>query len=973
MKKFIYAFSLVFAILFLSACVTHRKKGETSKIGKFYHDVTAKYNGYYNAKVLLNESIVKLNTQQQDNYSKILDMYEYVAATEAQAVAGELDNAIKKASVVISLHRPSHWVDDSYLLIGKSQYVKKDYESAQETFEYLIDEFSPEKMEKNNKSVKSSKKSKKGKALIGKVSNNKKNTPDSKGKSVVSVTKKKKTTSKSKKKPTTKKDKGEVVQQASTQVPKQDALAAKPDESTEAETDDIEALGKPKNYFFKHRPCFQEAQLWLARTFIEREKYDDAETILLKLQRDPETFTDIRRQLAVVQSYFFVKQKSYERAVPFLQKAVTYTNNKAEKARYAFILAQIHQLGGRQQMAYENFDKAMKYSNNYDMDFSANLNLTENAWLTGKITPEEAEKRFQSMIKDYKNRDYLDRIYATLGEVALKNKQPDAAAAYFKQSLKNNTNHKEQRADIFYTLAKLYFGSDKFVEARNYFDSTAAVLPQTDPRYAEVNRYSANLAEIAEATTTINETDSLLKISAMSVKDRILFANKIKDEREKEATRKKNVELNSANVTQEPKSTNKGKSAFFAYNSKALQQGRRDFEKTWGNAATRKLEDNWRRSTKRDNGFGAGAATAKNENATSKSDEEVINDILKDVPKNPETIAAANKKVEESLFSLGKMLRDRLNANQKSVETLEKLLQRYPNTPSESDAFCTLQKAYSDLNNKAKADVYADKVIQKYPTSTCAEYLKNPAAITSLQAAASEVAKDYDAAYALFTQNKQKEALELLTKAEIKYGDRNTMKPKYALLKAMCMGSTAGKEAYMKALNELIAQYPATQEQSRAKEIVRLLGGGASEVGSVGAAVNTSDIPENPVMGPFKMENETLHYGIVIMKNDNKLSDVKGSISDYNRTNFKIDGLRVSNVFMGSDTGAPVIVIRKFTNKDAAMRYYQAVTKNSDKFIAIAGVNYETFVVTQDNYRELLNTQQLDLYRQFFTKFYLSK
>jgi F420-0:gamma-glutamyl ligase len=76
---------------------------------------------------------------------------------------------------------------------------------------------------------------------------------------------------------------------------------------------------------------------------------------------------------------------------------------------------------------------------------------------------------------------------------------------------------------------------------------------------------------------------------------------------------------------------------------------------------------------------------------------------------------------------------------------------------------------------------------------------------------------------------------------------------------------------------------------------------------------------------------------------------------------------------MGSDTGAPVIVIRKFTNKDAAMRYYQAVTKNSDKFIAIAGVNYETFVVTQDNYRELLNTQQLDLYRQFFTKFYLSK
>jgi tetratricopeptide (TPR) repeat protein len=971
MKKSIHALLLVFTIFFLSACVTHRKKGETSVLGKFYHNVTAEYNGYYNAKVLLNESIVKLNTQQQDNYAKILDMYEYVGAIEAQAAAGELDNAIKKASVVVSLHRPSHWVDDSYLLIGQSQYVKKDYESAQETFEYIIDEFSPEKMAKTGKSS-ATKKSKKGKALTGKVSTAKKNTPDSKKKSVAAVKIKKKPAPKGKKKPNSKKEKGEMIQQSSTQVAKEDALKTKPDAVVE-ETDDIEALGKPKSYFFKHRPCFQEAQLWLARTYIERERYDDAETILLKLQRDPETFTDIRRQLAVVQSYFFVKQKNYERAVPFLEKSISYTKKKAEKARYAYILAQIHQLSGRQQMAYENFDKALKYSNNYDMNFSANLNLTENAWLSGKITPEEGEKRLLAMTKDFKNRDYLDRIYETLGDLSSKNKQPVAAATYYKASLKNNTNHKEQRAEVFYKLAKLYFGGDNFVQARNYFDSTTAVLPQTDARFAEVNRYSANLAEIAEATTTIHETDSLLKIAALSVKERIQLANKIKDEREKEATRQRNIALNATNVTPEPRQNNRGKSNFFAYNSKALQQGKKDFEKIWGNASARKLEDNWRRANKRETNFANTSANAKNDNANGKSDEETINEILKAVPKNPEEIAAANRKVEESLFTLGKMLRERLNANEKATETLEKLLQRYPTTNTEADALCILQKSYSDLNNKPKAAAYSDKVIQKYPNSTCAEYLKNPSAISNLTQAANEIVKDYDAAYVLFTQNRQKEALEMLTKAQIKHGDRNTMKPKYALLKAMCMGSTAGKEAYMTALNELITQYPATQEQSRAKEIVRLLGGGASEIGGVGAAVSNDDIPENAAMGPFKMDKETLHYAVIIMKNDNKLSDVKGSISDYNRTYFKIDGLRVSNVFLGSDTGAPVIVVRKFTNKDAAMRYYQAVTKNSDKFIAIAGVNYETFVVTQDNYRELLNTQQLDLYRQFFTKFYLGK
>ena len=51
MKHFHKAAFFAGLILLISACVTQRKKGETGWFGKRYHNMTAKYNGYFNAKV----------------------------------------------------------------------------------------------------------------------------------------------------------------------------------------------------------------------------------------------------------------------------------------------------------------------------------------------------------------------------------------------------------------------------------------------------------------------------------------------------------------------------------------------------------------------------------------------------------------------------------------------------------------------------------------------------------------------------------------------------------------------------------------------------------------------------------------------------------------------------------------------------------------------------------------------------------
>ena len=84
-----------------SACTTQKKKSDMSALGELYHNTTAHYNGYFNADELVTASILTLDQQHEDNYTKLLPMYEYVAAENPQAVAPDLDEAIKTATQMI--------------------------------------------------------------------------------------------------------------------------------------------------------------------------------------------------------------------------------------------------------------------------------------------------------------------------------------------------------------------------------------------------------------------------------------------------------------------------------------------------------------------------------------------------------------------------------------------------------------------------------------------------------------------------------------------------------------------------------------------------------------------------------------------------------------------------------------------------------------------------------------------------------
>ena len=67
--------------------------------------------------------------------------------------------------------------------------------------------------------------------------------------------------------------------------------------------------------------------------------------------------------------------------------------------------------------------------------------------------------------------------------------------------------------DIYYRLATLFLGRERYVDAKIYYDSTLTVMQKSDDRYSIASRYAGNLSSIAKNISIITKNDSLLKLS----------------------------------------------------------------------------------------------------------------------------------------------------------------------------------------------------------------------------------------------------------------------------------------------------------------------------------------------------------------------------------------------------------------------------------------------------------------------------
>ncbi len=109
---------LIFGLLILStfsAC----KSTKYGLVKRTFHNITAHYNGYFNAKQRVDNTEIQNNKAFKDKYDDILPVFKLERDEDPTTKTGKtsnqsLDDAIKKASFVIQRHERSKWIDDCY-------------------------------------------------------------------------------------------------------------------------------------------------------------------------------------------------------------------------------------------------------------------------------------------------------------------------------------------------------------------------------------------------------------------------------------------------------------------------------------------------------------------------------------------------------------------------------------------------------------------------------------------------------------------------------------------------------------------------------------------------------------------------------------------------------------------------------------------------------------------------------------------
>jgi hypothetical protein len=292
------------------------------------------------------------------------------------------------------------------------------------------------------------------------------------------------------------------------------------------------------------------------------------------------------------------------------------------------------------------------------------------------------------------------------------------------------------------------------------------------------------------------------------------------------------------------------------------------------------------------------------------------------------------------------------------------LLEQYPDTDKKSDALYYLYLNCLDTHDDGCANSYKDKIVYEFPGSHYAKILSDPEYVKNLLAKRDELYTDYNRAYQLYKSNHFAEAIEALQILKNKIKPPHILQAKAALLSALCLGNTQGKDVYINALKEVVASFPSTPEEIKAKEILRFLRGDQDAF----LEITQSELDKTN----FKSEDDKMHFMMVVLFDppDRTVDKAKIAISDYNQNYHKSDNLKMTSLDLDTEINQPIILIRKFDNKQAAMKYYNGIQRKTKEFIT-GFDNWEVYVITQNNYREILRIKTLTEYKTFFKKNYL--
>lgn len=580
------------------------------------------------------------------------------------------------------------------------------------------------------------------------------------------------------------------------------------------------------------------AKIYQAANYTKMKEYYRADEVFRNLEEDPKIKLS-REQLRILKVYQadnFLKWGKKELAAEVLEDAFTYNKNRKTKSRIAFLRGQILAGLGKKSEARESFAAAYKYANSYEFEVKSQIEIAKT--FDGKADSyEEAMAYLDKIAKKGTYASRKNELYYASGLVAASATKDSIADSFFRKALKEKQSDPQIRGLTYSELAKKYFAKDDYLTAGIYYDSALAVMSYK-PEKDRLTELTANIKKLSKNYYIVKKNDSILALTKMTdAEKRDYFTKYIDKIKQKEAAaelEKRKAERSkgfdnsdyNANSIFANNSTdsnsfqnfgiNTGGSTFYFANSNNIPRGENAFRQVWG---SRTLQDNWRYSAK-----AATIEDMKNEalGIANVPDPRRLEPefYIEKIPTSKQELANLKKQRDTASLGMGRMYENFFGNTKLATKTLYDLVDSKPDEETDLMALYNIF-IFNYEKNPADAERAKQIILQKYPYTSYAEFVKNPKS-KDFNKSTESVEKLYADAYKLYLTEKYAESSAVIDKA-IADNPKDALVPKFYLLNAYNSGKTAGKEIMILQLEQIALNYGNTPEGKKAKDLLKFL------------------------------------------------------------------------------------------------------------------------------------------------------
>ena len=591
------------------------------------------------------------------------------------------------------------------------------------------------------------------------------------------------------------------------------------------------------------------------------------------------------------------------------------------------------------------------------------------------------------MAKLDKNKDQLDQIYGTIGDVYLAQEDTSKALEYYEKAIESSVQHGMAKAKVLVTAGDIYYQQRNYIKASPCYKEATQILSSESEQYARIQRRSETLDELVVEYSMVQLQDSLQHLATLSEEEqrvvvdsiiaRLIRAEEEEKERAAQAAREAENDMGPRSVnTANMLGGGAGSANWYFYNPQLLRSGKQTFRTQWGN---RTLEDNWRRLSK------ATTASIFDDDMGMEDEDMLLTDststdslnttettpletdmhkpeyYLQQIPKTEEDIAQSNELLARALYNMVYIYRDKVGDQQLSDEAFEDFCKRFPNHELLVDLYYMQYLTALKNNDMLKAEQYRQQIIAAFPESNEAYIVSQPDYFQRLQRMAQEQDSLYEHTYQAYTQNNFAAVKTNKLYAEENY-PLSPLMPRFLFLNAIAVAKTDGQPAFIVQLQEMVARYPESELAAMAKDMLALMGQGAeSQQGEVAslkerrAQQSTDSVAADSVAVQFSTERNLPAMVLLVMENDEqKANQLLYEVALFNFSQFMIKDfdLKLLPTF---EANTSALQIAGFEKMDEAEWYINLLQKNATILQFLQANNVQVVAITEENFK-LLNT-----------------